>query len=195
MKSETKATDEELMLAYLAGDSSAFEELYGRYSARAYSFIRKRVDREEEAEEVFQAVFAKLHRSRRSYDPAYLFSQWLFVMCKTSLLDHWRKSSRRVDLPAVADWEEYAEKASLAVPGAGTLGDAEVAALAELSQEQRKILEMRILEDVPYSEIADRMKRSQESVRQIFSRALRKVQDRLVDRSPADSRSDRSKKR
>src|SRR5437868_3329601 len=80
-------TDEELMLAYQQGDSSAFNELYERYSGRVYSYLEGKVFNKNERDDLFQAVFLKLHKSRHLFDPAFQFAPWLFTICRTTVLD------------------------------------------------------------------------------------------------------------
>src|SRR5438309_472599 len=84
------------MLAYGAGDSSAFEALYQKHSGRVYAYLKKQLPVAEEADEVFQKAFLKLHQARRKYDASYPFTQWLFVIAKTCALDHFRKQGRQV---------------------------------------------------------------------------------------------------
>src|SRR5687768_16813060 len=91
-------TDEQLMQAYLSGDYLAYECLYQRHAAKVLGFLKKRLSSLAEAEEVFQEVFIKLHQVRHQYDAKYAFSQWLFVIARTSLLDHFRKSKRQVKI-------------------------------------------------------------------------------------------------
>src|SRR3989338_5977637 len=56
--------DELLMVQYANGDEIAFQELYRRYRARAYGYLSRRVRNSGVADELFQKVFLKLHRSR-----------------------------------------------------------------------------------------------------------------------------------
>ncbi len=49
-------------------------------------------------------------------------------------------------------------------------------ALAQLSDEQRKVIEMRHFEELSFAEIAKRMNRSDSAVRMLWVRALRNLQ-------------------
>jgi RNA polymerase sigma factor (sigma-70 family) len=172
-------SDELLMKAYQAGDLKAFDTLYRRHSGKVYGFLRKRLSRREEVDEVFQQVFTKLHASRSQYDPSYPFTQWMFVMTKTVLLDHWRKSKRTEDQPMESDPALSASfknaAASEAYAGAAALNDSQLSAFSGLSQEQRRAVELRVIDEASYEEIAHKLKRSEESVRQLVSRGLKRL--------------------
>src|SRR5947209_1135453 len=80
-------SDEALMVDYQRGDEKGFDELYRRHSAKVYGYLRKRVSDRARTDELFQAIFMKLHESRAKYDSAYLFSPWLFTVCRSVLID------------------------------------------------------------------------------------------------------------
>lgn len=175
-------TDAELMREYLAGDSSAFEALYGRFSGRVYGYLLAKLGRREEADEVFQMVFQKFHQSRASYDPAYPVLQWLFVLSRSVLLDHFRKQRRQVAVVDDADLNAIPAEVSQTGAALTLSGQEEPARMLEaLRPEQREIVSLRVLDELSYAQIAERLGKSQESVRQTFSRAMRRLR---ANRSP-----------
>lgn len=165
-------SDEELMHAYIGGDASAFETLYKRHSGKVYGYLQKRLKNRESADEVFQASFIKLHSSRAKYDFKYLFMQWLFVIVKTTLTDHFRKTGRQIK---IADEELNPDLVSQTDPSPALNEGKELEALNILPIEQRQAIEMRVIDELSYDEIAAKLGRSQESVRQMVSRGLKKL--------------------
>ncbi|MBI2604894.1 MAG: sigma-70 family RNA polymerase sigma factor [Deltaproteobacteria bacterium] len=160
------------MRAYLGGDEKAFEALYRRHSGKVYGYLRKRLSDRAAADEVFQSVFLKLHQTRRNYDPAYPFAQWLFVVAKTTLFDHFRKASRQVK---VSDEPFNEGLLSQNQPSPALNNEKELEALGLLPAKQRQAIEMRVLDERSYEEIAAKLSRSQENVRQMVSRGLKKL--------------------
>lgn len=79
------------MLAYVEDDMEAFELLYHRHKDRILGFLLARLRDRSEAEDVFQAVFTKLHRKRHQYRPEIPFLPWLFTLARNTLIDHVRK--------------------------------------------------------------------------------------------------------
>lgn len=165
-------SDEELMLAYQDGDISAFNELYERYSGRVYSFLENRVFNKNERDDLFQAVFLKLHKSRHLYSPIYQFAPWLFTICRTTLLDFIK--AKKFDIaPDVSAADRLTSEGS--PDSALALSQA----VTELSEQQRAALEMRYRDGLNFSEIASRLKISSGNVRQIISRTVRKLRRKI----------------
>jgi RNA polymerase sigma-70 factor (ECF subfamily) len=169
-------TDEELMLAYQGGDLEAFTQLYQRNSSKLFGYLRKKIGNA--ADDVFQLVFLKLHRTRSQYDPKYLFEQWLFVIARSVLLDYLkqeRRLSQGLKIDSEAEVEKIADPSSQGeVPSAYSEVDGMLDS-GSLSEEQGEVVKLRVLDDLTYGEIAERLKRSEMSVRQLFSRAMRKL--------------------
>jgi RNA polymerase sigma-70 factor (ECF subfamily) len=97
-----EVSDEELMVLYQQGEEKAFQTLYERYSGKLYGYIKKKVFNLEEAQDILQQSFLRLHKSRHSYDPKYPFSAWLFTICRNLEIDYFRKhKAEMVDLAKV----------------------------------------------------------------------------------------------
>lgn len=161
------------MQAYLTGDLKAFETLYARHSGKVYAYLRKKLPQREEQDEVFQKAFLKFHNSRASFDFQYSVLQWLFVIAKTSLMDHLRQRGRQESLVE-----------ALAIDVSPPSEGASASELVEkLPEAQRQIVQMRTMDELSYQEIAKRVGQSEASVRQSFSRAVKKL--RAMIREPA----------
>lgn len=158
------------MVLYQGGNDTAFEVLYARYSSKVYGFLRNRVSGREVVDDIFQATFAKLHRSRERFDPSLRFAPWLFTICKTVMLDGLRKENRKEVV-----LEEVGEIAVPEPPEESGAGAA-LASLEALPRTQREAIEMRYLEDLSFEEIAERLNKSPGNVRQIVSRGIRQLQ-------------------
>lgn len=86
-----EAADEELMLAYRAGDAAAFEALYRRHRARLYRFVLRSVKSRALGEELFQEIWMRVIEARSRYAPQARFTTWLYTIAHNHLVDHWRK--------------------------------------------------------------------------------------------------------
>ncbi len=178
-------SDEELMLHYCEGSKEAYHQLYSRYSSRVYGFIRKRISDAALADEVFQEVFFKLHRSRSQYDPNHKLAPWLFVICRSVVTDHLRQRTRSRE-HAVADIGELADMAFVEGPEPlqPRLEVSDEAAtvrqkLSGLPTRSQEVLKMRYEDDLDFDEIAKRLGLKQENVRQILSRSIRQLKGQL----------------
>lgn len=82
-----KLSDEKLMEFIQRGDTSAFDELYDRYSRRLLLyFFRELGGNEEKAQDFLQDIFLKIVEKPGLFDTERRFSTWIFTvaynMCK-----------------------------------------------------------------------------------------------------------------
>lgn len=95
-------TDEALMLAWVDGDGSAFETLYGRHRLKLYGFLRRQVRDAALADELFQDVWQRVIGARASWQPQAKFATWLYRIAHNRLNDHWRAAQHRPAAPSDA---------------------------------------------------------------------------------------------
>ena len=158
-------SDEELMALYQEGNDAAFNALYLRYANRVYGYLRKRLRDPQAVNDLFQAAFLKLHRSRAQYNSTFLFAPWLFAVVRTSLLD-WRKDYRNQ-----VNTVEVGEETLATLPPETPALDR--ASLSGLPQPQRAAVEMRYFDDLSFEEIAGRLDTTSGNARQLVSRGLK----------------------
>ncbi|MES0372447.1 MAG: RNA polymerase sigma factor [Mariprofundaceae bacterium] len=102
MAANNVPTDEELMLSYKDGDSTAFEQLYLRHKGGLYRYMLRSCDSNAIAEELFQDVWISVIKSRTHYKASALFTTWLYKIGSNKLTDHYRKNGK---------WNQYMESA------------------------------------------------------------------------------------
>lgn len=90
----TDPGDEDLMLAYAAGDAAAFEALYARHKGGVYRYLVRHCGNAGTADELFQDVWMNVIRVRASYAPTAKFTTWLYRIAHNRLIDHWRATGR-----------------------------------------------------------------------------------------------------
>jgi RNA polymerase sigma-70 factor (ECF subfamily) len=97
--------DEDLMLAYRAGDAAAFDALYARHRGGVFRYLRRQTRNAAVAEELFQDVWMRLIDARARYEPQAKFSTWLYTIAHNRLMDHFR-SGRRAALVSYDDADD-----------------------------------------------------------------------------------------
>lgn len=171
-KSDTSLSGAELMILYQEGDIEAFDLLYDRYKSLVYGYLYKRVHRRAEVDEVFQDVFLRLHSSRYKYKSEYPFEPWLFAVLRNSLSDYYRKKKKDYNTISLDQLE--VEPAALQVGDKCNLNGL-LPTDSTLNKNQRRAIELRYGEDFSFEEIADNLGTSSANVRQLVSRALKKL--------------------
>ncbi|KAF1708579.1 RNA polymerase subunit sigma [Pseudoxanthomonas kalamensis DSM 18571] len=175
-------TDESLMLAYAAGDVAAFEQLYARHRNRLYRFLLRQLRDGALADELFQDIWQKVIAARESWKPEAAFGTWLFRIAHNRLTDHWRALKHRPPAPENAD-ERVAR-----VPDPDTperqLSEFEQRrrlqlALAELPEEQREVVVLRLEQELTLEEIGEITGVGRETVKSRLRYAMDKLRARL----------------
>ena len=156
MNEGAPASDEQLMLDWVAGDMAAFEALYGRHRTRLYRFLMRHLRDAALADEFFQDIWQKVIGARAGWAPDAPFGTWLYRIAHNRLGDHWRASKYRP--PAPEDADERAAR----IPDPDTperhLSEFEQRrrlqlALDALPPEQREVIVLRLEQELTLEEI------------------------------------------
>lgn len=97
----TELADDELMLAYAAGQGAAFEALYRRHEGSLFRFVRRVLGHAlaAQADEATQDTWMKIIAARASFSPgAARWKTWAFAIAHNTCLDRLRKGGREVAL-------------------------------------------------------------------------------------------------
>jgi RNA polymerase sigma-70 factor (ECF subfamily) len=168
------SSDAELLAA---DDADAFAALYDRHVAAVFGWARARVG--DHAADLTAEVFARAWLCRDSFrdqadGSAY---PWLCGIAGNVLRDSLRRrrvedrARRRLGLPAVVapDPEYEAIERRLSLP------EAALRAIAALPESERELLDLRVVQERSYAEIAERLRCTPQAVRLRVSRALRRL--------------------
>ena len=111
MQNINRQTDEQLVTAYANGDNEAFDILLRRYEDRIFTYIINIVKNKDVADDVFQEVFLRYHRSAPPFEGEEHRKAWLLRVtanCARSLAAApWRK--RHVALEDVYSYSQPEE--------------------------------------------------------------------------------------
>lgn len=88
---DESASNEELMLAYRAGDARAFELLYTRHKKPLYRYMLRCAGTAAVTEELFQDVWMSVIRARERYEVRAKFTTWLYRLAHNRIVDHYRR--------------------------------------------------------------------------------------------------------
>ncbi len=176
------AADEDLMLAYADGDMAAFETLYARHRGPLYRFIARGISPRTSADECFQETWARVVMARDRYQPTAKFSTWLYQIAQNLLIDQYRRHRPQVSTDD--------DSAPLDLPDGDAnqpeqrLGRFEQArrlqqALAELPDEQRIVLQLRLEQELTLEAIGDITGAGRETVKSRLRYAMDKLRARL----------------
>jgi RNA polymerase sigma-70 factor (ECF subfamily) len=173
-------------LSRAATEPSAFTEFYSGLSRQLLVFFVRRTFDVEAARDLTAETFAQAlehcHRFRGQTDAE--AEGWLYGIARHQLSRYARSGVVRrkaldrlgIQVPAVGedDYERIVEAAGLS-----ELRGRVAAAFAELSDDQRDALRLRVIDELPYADVAAHLGVSEQTVRARVSRALRRLADAL----------------
>lgn len=176
--------DEDLMLAYAGGDVVAFEQLYSRHRGPLYRFLLRQCRQPALADELFQDVWQRIISARAGWKPEAAFTTWMYRIAHNRLNDHWRAARHRPAAPADADQRteqlpdpDTPEQRLSAFEQRRRLQ----MAMAELPDEQRLVLQLRLEQELTLEEIADITGTGRETVKSRLRYAMDKLRARLSE--------------
>jgi len=152
-------TDNELVVRCLQRDEVAWQLLVERHSRRVLNIAYQFTGRRDEAEELGQEVFLRVFRSLHQFDLTTHFVPWLVRVSRNLCIDEHRSRARE-KAALVADEVDPERTQDTGNSPYRNLEEKELEqrvrrGLAELGDELRTTLELRDLQGLSYSEIAE----------------------------------------
>lgn len=176
---EPEYSDNELAARVQSGDSKAFELLARRYIRPVYavvsSFISRREDIDDSAQETFLRALEKIH----SYNPKRPFAPWLYQVARNVARNRWKYIKRR-NHEALEDMQEEIGNDD---PGKhaelSELRSRVAAAVEALPERQRTAFRLHDVEGYKATEIAEMLGVSDGTVRANIHHARQELRKRL----------------
>lgn len=171
--------DADLVARARRGEVEAFGQLYRRYFEPIFRYLRLRVEREADAEDLAETVFLRAFQSLPRYrERGWPFSAYLYRIARNALADHYRGRRGEADLDE-ADRLASPEGA----PDEGLEREQTLTTmrrvLSTLPTDYQEVIRLRILLGLSTEATAEWMKRSEGAVRVLLFRALRSLRDRM----------------
>lgn len=151
-RSRRRSADARLALRARSGDEDAFRELVEKYQRKVYWIAYDVLLDGEEARDVAQETFIRVHGALDSFDPSRDFLNWLYRIARNLAIDAFRRRRRRA-VP-VEDLTALPEGSEDLPPVPGEQRERVAAVLAELPVEYRLALTLREFHGLSPREIA-----------------------------------------
>ncbi|MHB8621685.1 MAG: RNA polymerase sigma factor [Chloroflexota bacterium] len=171
---------QELVRRAQANDRLAFGELYELYCPKIYTYMVYHLNgRVDLAEDLTAEVFMKALQSLGHFQFREVpFSAWLYRIAHNHLIDHIRRLPKQQ--PVSMDDCPHLDVEDSENPDRRLDRQALSAALKRLTEEQRRIVVMRIVQGMSIAETARAMGKSEDSVKQLQSRGLKALKRILM---------------
>ncbi len=157
------------MAAGLDGDAGAHRKLLGALSGHLRAYFARRLGAgAAEVEDLVQETLLAVHLKRASYDRGQPFTPWAYAVARYKLIDHYRRTRRRVHVPL----EDAGALISADDPEAGAVRTDLNRLLDQLPERQRALIEEVKIQGCSIEEAALRRGVTAVSARVMLHRSL-----------------------
>ncbi len=169
--------DRDLVKEVKAGSVSAFQTLYMRHLDAIYRYFFFQTKDKFLAEDLAQDVFIRIWKAIDHYDEEKgAFTSWMYRIAHNLLIDHYRGKKtlslkEGIEASYSEDWLEKLEKNEKIQTIKGELDS--------MPDDYKEVVVLRFFEDLKVEEVAEIMGKSEENVRVIQHRAIRKLREKV----------------
>jgi RNA polymerase sigma factor (sigma-70 family) len=175
-------TDPELLAKIKNPDTQSygFNLLVREYQRRVYGMVRKMVIDHDDANDITQEVFIKIHKSIGTFrEDSQLFT-WIYRIATNECLTFLNKKKRRFFLPI----EDVSGQLSAALDQNVLLTGDEIQmklqkAVLTLPDKQRLVFNMKYFEDLSYEQMAEVTNTSVGALKASYHHAVKKIEESL----------------
>lgn len=175
------AEDQALVEAFKRGEDSAFTALVIKYREQVYRIARRMLRGHEDASDVSQEVFIRVHRALYGFQGRSALRTWLYRITVNLCLDYSRRGSRDV-LSGLKEleWEPAPNDNPVEAAERSELARTVRAAIDNLPPRQRAMVVLRVYQDLPYAEVARIMGCAEGTVKATMFAAFGKLRKTLA---------------
>jgi RNA polymerase sigma-70 factor, ECF subfamily len=184
-------TDEDLVLAFQAGDTSAFDLLVRRWDRKIQGAAFRVLGSDDEARDVSQEAFLKAFRNLGAFKREARFSSWLYQIALNLCRDRLRRRKGR-EMLSLEVLEDSGQSLPGPAPTALDLVEAQdvarvvAAAVRQLSDEQREAVILKEYQGLTFPEISEVLGVPVSTVKTRLYRALSQLKTLLEARGLGD---------
>lgn len=180
IKDKDKLSDDELIEFILNGENKAFECLFDRYNDLVLGYSYQFTKRKEAAEEICQEIWMRVLKALEHYERQGKFKSWLLQMTRNKSIDYLRlKSNQRYEEVNDEISEDFNQ----------TTFDNELenqenrqklkAAIENLSESQRIAINLWMVEELSFEQIAQELDVNINTAKSLVHRARNTIKQQL----------------
>lgn len=155
-------------------DKEGLREIYEDYCPLIYSVVKEILQSREDAEDVTSDFFIRLWDIADTYRPGKGHRAWLITIARNLAIDYMRKRNRENLTGEIPDYLQSGE-ASCEEHLCQKLGLEQ--ALMTLKEDERQIVNLKIMGELTFREIASVLKKPQGTVAWCYRTAIKKLRE------------------
>ena len=177
--------DEALVAAAQRGDRQAFAQLVQLHQAGVFGYLRARLLRAHDAEDLTQEVFLRCYTSWARFDGSAQVRPWLLGIARNLLHEYARKQRRRKETAWTETCLEIDEVVSSQDNVYGDMVDHLPDCMDGLGDTARQAIEMRYQSELHVPQIGEKLRRSAGAAKLLMFRARQALKNCLLRKHQA----------
>ena len=134
-------------------------KLINSYWVDVFSFVMKKVQDENVADEITVSVFSKVLAKLDLYDPNFQFKTWILTIAQNTVIDYWRRKNRENE-DSVESFEGFKNQFALS-PEELLISEEDqkqiITIIESLDSNYQEIIRLRFFEEKSIKEIAEEL--------------------------------------
>lgn len=158
-------------------ETTEFSQMIMAHSRRIFAVAYHFLQRADEAEDVVQDISIKLWQMRQSLPAAAQLEPYILVMTRNLCIDRIRSRHDDVEFSDVGQCLESAQLADDDLVEHRDRLNVTIQLMRQLPDDQSRALRLKVFDELENAQIARLMATSEDNVRQLLSRARRKLKE------------------
>jgi RNA polymerase sigma-70 factor (ECF subfamily) len=178
MMKKVDVTEQQLIKGCIDGISKYQEMLYYRFAKEALTLCKRYAKNEAEAEDLLQDAFIKIFLNLKSFRNESSLKSWINRIVINTAISHVRKKTVWNE---INESEELDNSEAVMIEEADVPMDVLMEMIQKLPETYRIVFNMREIDDLEYSQIADHLHVTESTVRANLTRAKSKLKQWIID--------------
>lgn len=178
---------QQAIMGVAAGDKNSLKLIYQDYVSMIYITAYDKLKNKENAEDITSEFFIKLIRVAPSFKQGSPHKAWLITIVRNMCIDFLRKTNREIAYSGYEDEEDdrtiedkfeelnFANRESNLVENKIVLAEDMKKAMTYLNDAEREIINMRLLGEIKFKDIAAQLNKSIGTVTWIYNQGIKKI--------------------
>ena len=163
------------------GDAVVIGALYERFRLSIFRYLYYRLGDQQTAEDLTSEVFLRMIRSLHGINPhSVSFQAWLFQIARNLAIDYYRKMSIRNHIQLDENLVTRDEDIDTSLEKNLT-SERLRRALSRLNPDQRDVIVLRFVADMPINQVAQTLHKSEDSIKGLQRRGLSTLREILAE--------------
>ncbi len=154
-----------------AGEKEGLKRIYQAYAALVYTVVYDLVRQREDAEDLTAECFVRLWERADTYRFGGKHRGWLLTIARNLTIDFLRRQKRELAVEEVREQEHGTEDVAEQVVGNVSFEEA----LKQLRREEQEVLDLKIVGQMTFQEIAKVLKKPQGTVSWLYRQGIGKL--------------------